>query len=246
LDTPNAAAILEVDDLHAGYGRSEVLHGVTLRVRQGSLCAIVGANGAGKTTLLLTISRIVRARSGSVRLAGADISTAPAHAIVRAGLVQVPEGRRMLPSMSVAENLSVAAAVAGSAGASERIASMYDRFPILGERRGVAAGSLSGGEQQMLAIARALCALPQVLLLDEPSMGLAPKFVDRIFEIIAEERRRGTSVLLVEQNARKALAIADDAYVLERGRITLSGSGSELLGHDEVVAAYLGRARAER
>jgi branched-chain amino acid transport system ATP-binding protein len=234
------ADALAVDQLVAGYGRSEVLHGLSLRVPPKSLCAIVGANGAGKTTLLLAISRILPIRSGTIRLGERDITGAQSHQAVRAGLIQVPEGRRMLASMTVLENLEVAAEVKGG-GALERIDSIFDRFPILKERRSVAAGSLSGGEQQMLAMARALVQAPAVLLLDEPSMGLAPKFVDRIFEIVAEERERGTAILLVEQNARKALAIADHAYVLERGNFTLSGTGRELLDHDEVVKAYLGR-----
>jgi branched-chain amino acid transport system ATP-binding protein len=238
-----ATDALAVENLVAGYGRSEVLHGVSLRVAEHSLCAIVGANGAGKTTLLLAIARILAIRSGTIRLNGADITQLPSHAAVHAGLVLVPEGRRMLSSMSVAENLEVAAEIKGRNGAAP-LTSIYDRFPILKERRDVAAGSLSGGEQQMLAMARALVQSPAVLLLDEPSMGLAPKFVDRIFEIIAEERARGTSILLIEQNARKALAIADYAYVLERGTLTLEGTGADLLGRDEVVEAYLGRTRA--
>ena len=235
-------SLLEVADLHAGYGRIEVLHGITLRLETNELCAIVGANGAGKTTLLLAISRILGARSGSVRFDGKDISNAPTHAVVRAGLHHVPEGRRMLAGMCVEENLLVASAIRTDLNVREEIAAMYERFPVLGERRSVPAGSLSGGEQQMLAIARALVVKPKALLLDEPSMGLAPKLVDRIFTIVAEERARGTAILLVEQNARKALALADRAYVLERGAITLEGTGTELLQRDEIAAAYLGSA----
>ncbi len=234
------APILEVDDLHVGYGRIEVLHGISLRLRENSLCAIVGANGAGKTTLLLALSRILPIRSGRITLAGRDLTRAASHDVVRAGMIHVPEGRRMLATMSVEENLRVAADRVGAKDGAKGIAEMYARFPILAERRELAASSLSGGEQQMLAIARALVMKPAVLLLDEPSMGLAPKLVDRIFEIIREERTRGTTILLVEQNARKALAIADDAYVLERGTIALSGSGRELLERPEVTAAYLG------
>ncbi len=235
-------SLLEVQDLHAGYGRIEVLHGITLRLEANELCAIVGANGAGKTTLLLAISRILNARSGSVHFDGNDLSKVPSHAVVRAGLHHVPEGRRMLAGMSVEENLLVASAIRRDLDIRAEISAMYERFPVLGERRSVPAGSLSGGEQQMLAIARALVVKPKALLLDEPSMGLAPKLIDRIFAIVAEERARGTAILLVEQNARKALALADRAYVLERGAITLEGTGRDLLRRDEIAAAYLGTA----
>ena len=233
-------SLLEVDELHAGYGRIEVLHGITLRLQANELCAIVGANGAGKTTLLLAISRMLNARSGAVRFDGRDITHAASHTVVRAGLHHVPEGRRMLAGMSVEENLLVASAIRRDLDVRAEIAAIYERFPVLGERRAVAAGSLSGGEQQMLAIARALIVKPKALLLDEPSMGLAPKLVDRIFAIVAEERARGTAILLVEQNARKALALADRAYVLERGAISLEGSGAELSRSEAVAAAYLG------
>jgi branched-chain amino acid transport system ATP-binding protein len=234
-------ALLEVDALTAGYGKIEILHGVSLVLEEGSLCAIVGANGAGKTSLLLAISGLLAKRSGTVRFAGEDITSLPSHAIVRRGLVHVPEGRRMLPGMSVAENLLVAAEVRGDAGR-KAIPGLYDRFPILGTRRDLPAGSLSGGEQQLLAIARALAAGPKALLLDEPSMGLAPKLVSEIFSVIAAERARGTSILLVEQNARRALAIADTAYVLERGKIVLTGAGADLAKNKDVTAAYLGTA----
>jgi branched-chain amino acid transport system ATP-binding protein len=237
--------ILEIAELVAGYGKIEVLHGVSLSLEEGTLAAIVGANGAGKTTLLMALSGLIPKRAGRVLLQGVDITRSPSHAIVRRGLLHVPEGRRVLASMTVDENLLVAAAAAGrSRSRAREIGRVYERFPILGERRHAAAGSLSGGEQQMLAIARALVAEPRVLLLDEPSMGLAPKLVDEIFALIAAERRRGTSILLVEQNARKALALADTAYVLERGRIVLSGSGAELLQNREVTAAYLGESAA--
>jgi branched-chain amino acid transport system ATP-binding protein len=232
-------ALLEVDALDAAYGKIQILHGVSIALEQGHLCAIVGANGAGKTSLLLAISGILAKRAGSVRFAGEDITSLPSHAIVHRGLVHVPEGRRMLPGMSVAENLLVAAEVRGAAGRAA-IPQLYERFPILGTRRDVPAGSLSGGEQQILAIARALAAGPKALLLDEPSMGLAPKLVTEIFAVIAAERARGTSILLVEQNARRALAIADRAYVLERGRIVLTGTGTELAQNTDVTAAYLG------
>ena len=233
-------SLLEIDGLRAGYGRIDVLHGISLRVEAGSLCAIVGANGAGKTTLLLALSRVIAARAGTIRFDGRDLSRAPSHAVVRAGLSHVPEGRRMLPAMSVAENLLVAAALRRDRDARARIAAIYERFPILGTRRDVAAGSLSGGEQQMLAIARALVVRPKLLVLDEPSMGLAPKLVAQIFEIVASERARGTSILLVEQNARQALALADRAYVMVRGTIALEGTGAELAADPDVARAYLG------
>lgn len=232
-------ALLEVEALRAGYGKIEVLHEVSLALEEGTLCAIVGANGAGKTSLLMAISSILAKRGGTVRFAGADITRTPSHVIVHRGLVHVPEGRRMLPQMTVSENLLVAAAGRGAEGRTA-IAAMYERFPILGTRRDVPAGALSGGEAQLVAIARALVAKPRALLLDEPSMGLAPKLVSEIFAIIADERARGTSILLVEQNARRALAIADRAYVLERGRIVLSGSGAELAHDANVTQAYLG------
>jgi branched-chain amino acid transport system ATP-binding protein len=233
------STLLRVDALRAGYGSIEALHDVSVTLEQGTLTAIVGANGAGKTTLLMALAGQISKRAGSVTFDGADITRLPSHKLVRRGLVLVPEGRRMLPGMSVEENLQVAAATAGAEGYA-RIPELFDRFPILKTRRAVAAGALSGGEQQMLAIARALAIGPKALLLDEPSMGLAPKLVDEIFAIVAEERARGTSILLVEQNARRALALADHAYVMERGRITLEGTGSELAGHRDVVAAYLG------
>jgi branched-chain amino acid transport system ATP-binding protein len=233
-------ALLEVEGLRAGYGRIEVLHGVSLRLEARTLCAIVGANGAGKSTLLMTLSRLIAARAGSIRFDGRDLTRAPSHAVVRAGLVHVPEGRRMISSLSVDENMLVAAETSRAVRAD--IDALYERFPILGTRRAVPAGSLSGGEQQMLAIARALVMKPKALLLDEPSMGLAPKLVDQIFAVVAAERERGTSIVLVEQNARRALALADYAYVLERGAIALEGSGADLLGRDEITAAYLGEA----
>jgi branched-chain amino acid transport system ATP-binding protein len=242
-----AEPILEVEDLVTGYGQIEVLHGVSLRLSPHRLTAIVGANGAGKTTLMLALARLLQVRRGTIRFAGSDVTNAPSHAIVRAGLALVPEGRRMLATMTVGENLAVAAHARGrtanSVAGTENTAAideMYARFPILAQRKNVTAGSLSGGEQQMLAMARALVQRPRALLLDEPSMGLSPKLVDTIFGIIAAERANGTAILLVEQNARQALAIADDAHVLERGRITHSGSGRELAGRDDVIAAYLG------
>ena len=233
-------SLLEVDEIRAGYGRIEILHGISLRLEARELCAIVGANGAGKTTLLMALSRLLPTRAGSIRFDGRDITRAPSHAVVRAGISHVPEGRRMLAGMSVEENLQVALALRGDLDAGREIAAVYERFPVLGTRRAVAAGSLSGGEQQMLALARALVVRPRALLLDEPSMGLAPKLVDRIFEIVAGERARGTAILLVEQNARRALALADRAYVMERGEIVLEGTGSALLASPAIANAYLG------
>jgi branched-chain amino acid transport system ATP-binding protein len=235
-------ALLEVEGLVAGYGQIEALHGVTLALEEGTLCAIVGANGAGKTTLLRAISGLVRKRSGSVRFGGNDITWLAPHGIVRAGLAHVPEGRHMLANMTVEENLLVAGAVRRDSDTGRDIDAAFTRFPILQTRRALPAGSLSGGEQQMLAIARAIVSRPRALLLDEPSMGLAPKLVTEIFAIVREERARGTSILLVEQNARAALALADRAYVLERGRIVLQGTGAELLEREDVTAAYLGGA----
>lgn len=235
-------SLLEVDDLRAGYGRIEILHGISLRLEARTLCAIVGANGSGKTTLLRTLSQLVAVRGGSIRFDGREIAGAPSHVVVRAGISHVPEGRRMLAAMSVEENLLVASALRHDLDARVEIAAIFERFPILGTRRRLAAGSLSGGEQQLLAIARALVVRPKALLLDEPSMGLAPKLVDTIFAIVAEERARGTSILLVEQNARRALALADYAYVLERGTIALEGRAADLLDRPEIVAAYLGDA----
>ena len=231
--------VLTVESLRAGYGNIEVLHDVSLALQEGTLCAIVGANGAGKTTLLMALAGILPVRGGHVRFDGDDVTRISSHQRVHRGLVLVPEGRRMLADMTVEENLQVAAGTRGGEGFA-RIPELLDRFPILRTRRNVAAGSLSGGEQQMLAIARALTIGPKALLLDEPSMGLAPKLVDEIFAIVAAERARGTSVLLVEQNARRALALADHAYVMERGRIVLEGTGTELATHRDVVAAYLG------
>ena len=235
----SATPLLAVEALRAGYGNIEVLHDISIELASGTLCAIVGANGAGKTTLLMALAGILPTRGGSVRFEGTEITRMASHDRVRRGLVLVPEGRRMLPGMTVEENLQVAAGARGAEGFA-RIGGLFDRFPILRARRSVAAGSLSGGEQQMLAIARALAIGPTALLLDEPSMGLAPKLVDEIFSIVADERRRGTSILLVEQNARRALALADHAYVMERGRVVLSGTGAELATHRDVVAAYLG------
>jgi len=227
--------------LHAGYGRSEVLRGIDLRVQQGRIGAIIGANGAGKTTTLLAISGLVPVRAGSIEFAGARIDSRPPHAIVASGLIHVPEGRLILSQMSVRENLELGAWTRrGRAGVADDIDAMFARFPILRERAELAAGSLSGGEQQMLAIARGLMARPKLLLLDEPSLGLAPKLVAQIFGIIKALRDEGQSIALVEQNARQALASSDYAYVLERGSVVKEGLSSEVARDPAVIAAYLG------
>jgi branched-chain amino acid transport system ATP-binding protein len=224
--------MLEVRDLVVRYGAIEAVHGISFEVREGEVVALIGANGAGKTSALAAISGLVRASRGTVRLAGRDIAGAAPHAIVRAGVVQVPEGREILARMSVHENLLLSGAADASA--------MYARFPILAERRGLPAGNLSGGEQQLLAIARALLARPRVLLLDEPSLGLAPKMVGQVFDVLAGLKANGTTMLLVEQNALRALRLADRAYVLELGRIALTGTGAALLRDGGVARAYLG------
>lgn len=225
-------AALEVRDLVVRYGAVEAVHGVSFEVNEGEVVALIGANGAGKTTTLAAISGLIRPVRGVIRLAGRDLVGLPPHAIVRAGVVQVPEGREILAQMSVHENLLLS-------GASD-VAPMYARFPRLAERRDLEAGNLSGGEQQLLAIARALLAKPRVLLLDEPSLGLAPKMVATVFALLAELKAGGMTMLLVEQNALRALRLADRAYVLDLGRIGLSGTGAALLGDPAVGRAYLG------
>jgi branched-chain amino acid transport system ATP-binding protein len=231
--------VLEVDDLTVGYGRIEAVHGVSFRAERGSLVTLVGANGAGKTSILSAVAGLIRPRKGTVRLGGRDITRMPAHRLVAEGLVLVPEGREILGTMTVAENLRLGA-WHRSAGAAGRAEQLYQRFPVLAERKDLPAGSLSGGEQQMLAIGRALMAEPAVLLLDEPSMGLAPKIVDEVFDVITQIKDSGTTVVLVEQNARRALRAADYGYVIETGSVAHAGPARELLSDDRVVAAYLG------
>lgn len=235
-----AGPLLEVSGLVCRYGRIEALHGVDLKVGAGELVALVGANGAGKTTLLRTISGVQPAAAGSIRFGGVDVTrTAPA-ARVRAGIAQVPEGRQVFAPMSIEDNLVMGAYTRPASEIRDGIAEVYDLFPILRERRKLPAGTLSGGQQQMLAVGRAMMSKPKLLLLDEPSMGLAPLIVEEIFRIVKMLKAAGITILLVEQNARAALAVADHAYVLETGSVTLEGPGPELLQNDDVRRAYLG------
>jgi branched-chain amino acid transport system ATP-binding protein len=229
--------LLEVRALSSHYGRIQALHGVDLVIRENERVALVGANGAGKTTLLRTISGVQPATGGSVRFAGRDITRVPPDRRVRLGIGQVPEGRQMFAPMAVEDNLLLGGYTRSRSERVEDLAQVYERFPVLEERRRQPAGTLSGGEQQMLAIGRALMARPRLLLLDEPSMGLAPRIVEQIFAVIRE--LRGT-ILLVEQNAHAALGVADRGYVVESGRIVLEGSSRALLDDDQVKAAYLG------
>jgi branched-chain amino acid transport system ATP-binding protein len=228
--------LLRVEDLRVRYGAVEVVHGIAFAASTGGVTALIGANGAGKTSTLAAISGLVAA-TGHVTFDGRDLRGKPAHAIVRAGVVQVPEGREILARMTVEENLLLGL---GHRDGTNELGVAYERFPILAERRRLPAGSLSGGEQQMLAIARALLASPRLLLLDEPSLGLAPKMVAAVFETLADLRRQGLTMLLVEQNALRALRLADRAYVLELGRITMTGTGDELLRDERVARTYLG------
>jgi branched-chain amino acid transport system ATP-binding protein len=235
------APLLEVKDLRVAYGHVEAVRGVSLSVEEGRIVTLIGPNGAGKTSLLSALAGLVRPAAGTVRLGGQDITGVPAHAAVAAGLSLVPEGRAVLGRMSIEENLRLAGELRRSrAEVGAAIEEQYRRFPILGERRRAPAGTLSGGQQQMLAFARALVAKPRVLLLDEPSMGLSPLLVRQVFELVQAIHRDGATILLVEQNARLALAISDRAYVLERGCVVLEGASAELAQDPRVRAAYLG------
>ena len=237
----SAMAILEVDDIHAYYGNIHALKGVSLQVERGEIVTLIGANGAGKTTTLNAISGLVAPRSGQVRLNGQDLARVPPHEIVARGVVQVPEGRRTFARLTVEENLKMGGyTVSGNDEIRNGIERAYAMFPRLRERRTQVAGTLSGGEQQMLAIGRALMSNPEVLLLDEPSMGLAPVLVDGIFDTIERLHRAGTTILLVEQNARMALQIADRGYVIETGRIALADQASRLQTNEMVQKVYLG------
>ena len=233
--------LLEVSGIEAAYGQIRALRGIDLVVRRGQVVALLGANGAGKTTTLKTISGLVHARAGSVRLEGEEITGRPAHQIARMGLVHVPEGRHILKGLSVQENLELGAFTVKEGGTRRtRMQEVYDLFPILGQRRHQDGSLLSGGEQQMLAIGRALMQGPRVLLLDEPAMGLAPKLVTDIMRIVKRLNEAGTTILLVEQNARLALRLADHGYVLENGEIRMADTAANLRADASIVEAYLG------
>ena len=232
--------ILKVDNINVYYGAIHAIKGISFEVNEGEIVTLIGANGAGKSTTLQTVSGLLRSRTGSIEFNGENISHVPAHKLVYKGLAQVPEGRRIFLQMSVEENLEMGAFTQKNAGIDADLESVYEQFPRLRERKKQIAGTLSGGEQQMLAMGRALMSHPKLLLLDEPSMGLAPILVEQIFDIIRQLHKNGTTILLVEQNAQMALSVADRAYVLETGKITLSGTGKELAESDEVRKAYLG------
>lgn len=232
--------MLDIDNLCSRYGRIEVLHGASLNVAAGEIVTLVGSNGAGKTTLLRAISGVQPVSGGAIRFDGQAIQNMPAHRRVSLGIAQVPEGRQVFAPLSVEDNLKLGAWTRADAEISGDMEGVYETFPALREKRQMPAGALSGGQQQMLAMGRALMARPKLMLLDEPSMGLAPMIVDQIFEIIAGLKQRGITVLLVEQNAYAALAIADRGYVMETGRIALSGTGRALLDDSKVRSAYLG------
>lgn len=234
-------AMLEVKDLQVYYGVIQALKGISFEVNQGEVIALIGANGAGKTTTLQTLTGILQAKFGSIMFEGKDLTKVPAHKIVEMGMAHVPEGRRVFSDMTVYENLLMGAYTRKDKNEiAESLEMVYKRFPRLKERQGQRSGTLSGGEQQMLAMGRALMSKPRIILMDEPSMGLSPIFVNEIFNIIKDVSEGGTTVLLVEQNAKKALSIADRAYVLETGNITLEGKAEDLLHNEAVQKAYLG------
>ena len=234
-------AMLEIKDLEVFYGMIQAIKGVSFEVNEGEVIALIGANGAGKTTILHTITGLLDARCGSVIFDGTDITKVPADRIVSMGMAHVPEGRRVFANLSVYQNLKMGAYTRKDKQEIEDTLNMvYDRFPRLKERQNQMAGTLSGGEQQMLAMGRALMSRPRIILMDEPSMGLSPIFVNEIFDIIKEVSASGTTVLLVEQNAKKALSISDRAYVLETGKIVLDGKADDLLNNDSIKKAYLG------
>ncbi len=234
-------AMLEVKDLEVYYGVIRALKGISFEVNQGEVIALIGANGAGKTTTLHTITGLLQAKSGTITFEGRDITRMPAHTIVKQGIAHVPEGRRVFSNLTVYENLRMGAYTRTDKNEiEETLQIVYQRFPRLEERKNQMAGTLSGGEQQMLAMGRALMSHPRLIVMDEPSMGLSPIFVNEIFDIIEKVSAGGTTVLLVEQNAKKALSIADRAYVLETGNIVLSGPARDLLEDDSIKKAYLG------
>ena len=234
-------AMLEIKDLSVYYGVIQALKGISFEVNEGEVIALIGANGAGKTTTLHTLTGILPAKSGSIKYKGVELTKIPAHKIVKMGIAHVPEGRRIFQQLTVLDNLKLGAFTRkDKEGIAADMAKVYELFPRLEERKSQIAGTLSGGEQQMLAMGRALMSNPKIIVMDEPSMGLSPIFVSEIFDIIESIRKDGLTVLLVEQNAKKALAIADRAYVLETGRITLSGKASDLINDEKVKKAYLG------
>lgn len=237
---PVGELIMEVSGLTSHYGRIQALHGIDIQVREGQLVALVGANGAGKTTLLRTISGVQPASGGAIRFAGLDITRVRADLRVRHGICQVPEGRRVFGPLSIEDNIRLGAYTRPKREIDSSLDRMFELFPILKEKRSLPAGTLSGGQQQMLAMARALMGKPKLLLLDEPSMGLAPLLVHEIFRVVKELKSQGITIVLVEQNAHAALSIADVGYVLETGRVLLSGPGPELLQNEQVKKAYLG------
>jgi len=232
--------ILKVDNINVYYGAIHAIKGVSLEVNEGEIVTLIGSNGAGKSTTLKAISNLLHTKTGSIEFNGEKLAHVPPHKIVKMGLAHVPEGRRIFLQMSVQENLEMGAYTQSGKFFNEDIEMVYEQFPRLKERRKQIAGTLSGGEQQMLAMGRALMSRPKLLMLDEPSMGLAPILVEQIFDIIKELHKKGTTILLVEQNAQMALSVADRAYVMETGRITLSGTGKELATSDSVIKAYLG------
>ena len=233
-------SFLSIKDLHINYGMIQAVKGASFEVNKGEIVALIGANGAGKTSILHTLTGLIPAKSGSIEFEGREISKMPAHKIVTMGMAHVPEGRRVFAELSVFENLKLGAYTRKDKAEIEyTIKSIYKRFPRLEERKSQLAGTLSGGEQQMLAMGRALMSKPSVIVMDEPSMGLSPLYVNEIFDIINEVHKAGTTILLVEQNAKKALSIADRAYVLETGKIVLEGKASELLNDESVKKAYL-------
>ena len=234
-------AMLEVKDLQVYYGVICALKGISFEVEQGQIVSLIGANGAGKTTMMQSIVGLIPKRSGTVTFEGNDISKTPSHKIVRLGMTQVPEGRRIFQELTVYENLLMGAYTnKDQQRFKQDLEAIYERFPRLAERKNQIAGTLSGGEQQMLAMGRAIMCHPKLLMLDEPSMGLSPLLVDQVFEIIKDINKDGTTILLVEQNAGKSLAISDRAYVMENGKIVLSGTGAELAASEKVKKAYLG------
>ena len=234
-------ALLEVKDLEVYYGVIRALQGISFEVNEGEIVTLIGANGAGKTTTMQSVVGLIPKRSGSVTFDGHDINKTPCHKIVKLGMTQVPEGRRIFQELTVYENLLMGAySIKDQSGFKNDLDAIYTRFPRLAERKNQIAGTLSGGEQQMLAMGRAIMSHPKLLMLDEPSMGLSPLLVDQVFEIIKDINKDGTTILLVEQNAGKSLAISDRAYVLENGRIVLSGTGKELSESEMVKKAYLG------